>query len=281
MAARQLELQRSAAATSWPDLTPAIEDLPDSRAPEWIKDGCLNVDASNMDDCVYGSGKKLAVVLGDSVAISYMPAIRAALEPKGWRIQVLTRHQCPAVFISVKVPTDGKVLDTACDTHHDWVKKVLPGLKADMIIVSSAENSLRNLASGSRGAELNAEWKDATAATLDFVSAYASRTVLLEAPPLGNPLATCATRLNGPSDCNTSTKGTLWVRMTAAEKAAVDSLAPQANTTYADTRSWFCTDDDQCPALYGSTPIRVDAIHLTAPYSGSLGKEMRAMLGVK
>jgi peptidoglycan/LPS O-acetylase OafA/YrhL len=277
---RENELIRSADLETWPELSPSIEDLPNSRAPEWDTDGCLDVDDSNLSECAYGDGEKLAVLLGDSVAISYMPAIRAGLADQGWRIQVLTRHQCPAINVSVRGATGEKTVDESCDAHHEWVRSKVAELQPDLIIASSAEDSLRRLDSGVEGtAAAAAEWLAVSTGSVADISALAARTVVLSPPPQGNPIATCATQINGPRDCTSSTSGTLWQAMTGAETEAFASVGtPEHVVEYANTRDWFCTIDDRCPALFGTTPIRVDASHLTGAYSESLGTEMRSVL---
>jgi peptidoglycan/LPS O-acetylase OafA/YrhL len=276
----QAELVSSSDLESWPDMNPGIEALPTSRAPEWETDGCLDVDESNMAECVYGDGDKIAVVLGDSVAISYMPAIRAALADQGWRIQLLTRHQCPAIDVRVQGATGEKTLDTECDAHHQWVNGLLTELQPNLVIVSSAEDSLRRLDSGAQGkAAASSEWLDATKASVADISSKTARTVVLSAPPQGKPISTCATQINGPHDCNSVTRNTLWAAMSLAETAAVETLGTAEHTVkYVNTRDWFCTNTDQCPVLFGTTPIRVDASHLTGVFSGMLADQMKIAL---
>ena len=87
----------------WSYVSPQIEHMLGFTAQEWVADGCLNIYSNDPDKCVYGDAgaPKLAVVLGDSTAISYLPGLRPVLEEQGYRIHMLTMFSCPAWDISV------------------------------------------------------------------------------------------------------------------------------------------------------------------------------------
>jgi len=116
------DIDAALSATSWPELNPSIDALGrKALVPEWMQDGCLGIDIARESDpelntrhCTYGdpNGGKTAVLLGDSVAISYLPAIRIALS-QGWRIDVLTIAQCPVAEVSINLFSGSP--NTACD----------------------------------------------------------------------------------------------------------------------------------------------------------------------
>jgi hypothetical protein len=118
----QTIIEASIAPVSWGPLSPSLDDLATSGAPEMMRDNCLPIiTSSDMKRCLYGpqNAKHRAVVIGDSIATSWMPALRGAL-PKDWSIQLLTMGECPNVTISVR--HDHKAY-RACDDHHKWVQK--------------------------------------------------------------------------------------------------------------------------------------------------------------
>jgi peptidoglycan/LPS O-acetylase OafA/YrhL len=266
----------SLALQQWPEMTPSLEELAASKSPEWVTDDCLDTAEDTLVRCTYGNGEKLAVLLGDSVGISYLPGLRAALEGNGWRIQVLTMTECPAIFVSV-LQRDAP--HTACDAHHKWVEEVLAAQAPDLIIVSSALNSLLRLASRAQEGGAISEWTDATQDTLARIAPLAAETVILAPPPEGKRILSCATQFNGPSDCS-SAIGSVWRSVSDAESfVAAQTSTPEARVTYVDTSRWFCTQPGSCPALFGNVPIRVDANHLTGQFSRLLGPQMQAALG--
>ena len=83
-------------------------------------DRCDNVNAG-LGRCRYGDlrAPRTAVVVGDSMATSWLPALRQVLDPREWAIQVLTRNQCPLPRLAFFRERPAERF-TACDEHKDW-----------------------------------------------------------------------------------------------------------------------------------------------------------------
>lgn len=255
-------------ATEWPNLTPAIEDLPNNFASEWLEDRCLNVTDSNLTKCLYGNknASKLAVVLGDSFAASWMPAIRGALEPSGWRIQMLTYGECPAIAIEVIRKSDGERFAEKCSEHQQWAQQKVGELDPDLIIMGNAENSLGRLKSGAEGTTALQEWGNASGDTLGALRARSkAKIVTLTSPPGGKSLASCATNLNQPNDCVSEVKSSY--RQLVDTEAQAAELVSGAFTI--SPEPWLCVNG-RCPTFSGDVPIYVDNGHLTRQYSALL-----------
>lgn len=268
-------------ANAWPALTPAIDDLmAKAWVPEWREDGCQDVWEADISRCLYGDkdAAKTAVLVGDSIAISYMPGLRAALAGSGWKIQSLTLQQCPAIHISVmkdKADDGNAPAYPECDRHHEWVKDYLKRTHPDLVIVSSVHASIDRLASGAKGPEAVDAWSQATAETLKQFGSLAQEVVLIGPPPRGVVLPWCATTISTPKDCITQETAE-EMAMQSAEFAAVPKT--QSNIYSIDTKSWFCSPDNRCPAFVGDTPVFADGGHLTEKYSKMLGPVLRAGL---
>ena len=277
--ARAAQVKTSLESTEWPTLAPAIENLgPDAWAPEWVGDRCQDVWQADVSRCTYGDPKatKTAVLVGDSIAISYMPGIRAALESKGWKIQSLTLQQCPAVDISVlKDPSTGGDAYTECDQHHDWVKEHVAKVNPDMVIMSSVQETTERLASGATGDAAIRDWSKATGETLRDFSPMAKQVVLLGPPPGGTNLQACATNINTPKDCIAS-RSDEYARTQDAVRQSVP--ADLGNVSAVDTSSWFCDNRNRCPSFVGNTVMFADGGHLTGEYSAMLGPVLRSVL---
>jgi hypothetical protein len=245
--------------------------------PEWREDSCHDVWEADLSRCIYGDKKapKTAVLVGDSIAISYMPGLRAALEDRGWKIQSLTLQQCPAVNISVMKDkgADGNAPSyPECDQHHEWVKNYLAGLHPDMIIMSSVQETVLRLASDVKGQDAVDAWAEATGETLNQFGPLAQKVVLLGAPPKGKVLPWCATTINTPKDCVAELTAEQIEAQSAEFKAA--SAGPD-NISSIDTTSWFCDRDNRCPSFVGDTPVFADGGHLTETYSKMLAAVLR------
>ncbi|WP_181038473.1 acyltransferase family protein [Arthrobacter sp. ZGTC131] len=280
------ELTLALSASQWPELTPAIDTLGnEAKAPEWVEDGCLADERGALEDptenaarCTYGdaAAKKTAVVLGDSVAISYVPGIRAALEPRGFKVLVYTMQQCPAA--EVDVIKSSKSAHPKCAPFRTWALQQVASIKPDMVVVSSSTGTLARLASGATGGAAADEWAEASKKLYAELSASAKQVFVLDPPPRGRKFAECATKISTPGDCASKVQQ-LSLDMTAAGRSGLDP-ARQPNVHFVDTVGWFCVAGN-CPAFAGTSPMHADGAHLTAAYSKSLSPVLSEVLAVK
>lgn len=268
------DIDHALTATKWPALYPDISTIgADQKAPAWVKDGCLGMETKSLADpienakrCWYGpsDAKKTAVVLGDSVAISWLPGIRTALEPAGYKIQVATAQQCP-VAAAETVKGDGAAMGW-CGNFRNWAVGMIAETKPDLVIVSNFSRTLDRLVSKSTGSAAEAEWQSAAESTYRALAATGSPIVALQGPPTGPGFYTCSGAGSKPSDC-LLTREPSYIAMAKAEKAA----AAATGVEYVDTSSWFCNEHGACPSFTGTTPVLVDQGHLSAAYSKRLG----------
>lgn len=274
--AGELTAGLTAALTSdtWPAFDPPADGSVNLRVSQWINDNCLTVVDKNVNDCAYGATEptKTAVVLGDSIAVSWLPGIIAALEPLGYEVLPLTREKCPIGFMPVTSSEEtGGPLYEACDAQHQWVTEKVQELQPDLIIMSDSFYGLKRLISQNTDEAAKAEWTTGFSEALSVLPAETSKVVLMSPPGAGN-MTQCYTPLSSPKDC---TGGLLssWKNVLDAESAA----AAAAAVPFVDTRDWFCVTD-RCPVFVGSTSIYADSAHLTNNYSQSLGPIILAKL---
>jgi peptidoglycan/LPS O-acetylase OafA/YrhL len=281
-AARTLAVTDALAAKEWPTLSPSIDELGwSSRASEWVEDNCLGLGASRALtpeeyalNCVYGdpAATRTIAVLGDSVAISYVPALREAIGPD-WKIHVFTMAQCP--FADVSVVLLDKSPHPMCDTFRTWSVGQINELKPDRVVLSSTVSSIGRLASGAKGAAAKAEFEAGLGETFEALADL--DVVVLDPPPDMTPLAECAIVGSLPADCVRSlndvyAKSALMIRDVAGEYPHVS--APP-------TLGWFCTDSGSCPAFVDNVPIMADGAHLTEAASKSLGDVVGELLDLR
>lgn len=278
--ARQADVQQALAATTWPELTPSINDFADGGrqlvTPEWVSDGCLGMDSARVADpienaagCVYGpaDASQTAVLYGDSVSISYAAGIRAAL-PDGWKLRVLTMSACPSSDVDANNASGGPYPE--CAAFRDWVEGEVAG--ADLLIVSQAIDAQR-LASGATGDDAIAEYADGMRSTLERLAPNADQVKLISRPPLGISPATCWTPISSPSDCVTD----LAVADTKMAAAYTQAAGQFENVEFLDAADWFCVGG-RCPAFAGGALFRADNAHLTAAGSAALGPVLQEAL---
>ncbi|MEY2417656.1 MAG: hypothetical protein QOG90_336 [Actinomycetota bacterium] len=268
-------VKSSAFATSWGKLDPPIDSLNSAGAPEWIHDHCLDVRADNETRCSYGApdAPHLAVVLGDSIASSYLPGIRTALG-SAYRVQPLTLGECPMIDTPTKASAHSTGLNQRCADHKPWALHEVERLHPELVIVSNSFAFIDALVGGGpAGSSTNADrWRDGTQKTLSALSATGARVVVLGAPPSSENLQECVTVRSTPQDCDREVQPR-WLAVRGAESAGANA----AHATYVDPLTWFCYRS-LCPAVIGSTPVYWDGVHMTGAYSRSLAPQLARVL---
>jgi hypothetical protein len=236
----------------WPDGLDS--ELVQAGAPEWLQDKCLDVSDKNAVRCTYGppTANASVAVLGDSVAVSWLPALRRAPSLKTARIHVLTRRQCANLrgFVSA-----------SCTQHQDWALAQVRRLRPGIVVLSARY----------QGAQTPAEWEVGTLRMLTELAPYTRRIVVLAPPPDTANLQSCYTRLSAPRDCIEEVTYR-WRSYAGAEQEATARRA-----VFVDPRPWFCAGD-RCPALVGDVPVMFDGRHLAAVYAAVIAPLMSASL---
>ncbi|MFG6503099.1 acyltransferase family protein [Microbacterium sp. P05] len=267
-------IEASLTATSWPALDPALDQLGQAAAaPEWTSDSCLDVTPEKVDRCTYGTTESdlTAVVIGDSVSVSWMPGIRAALEPAGYSVRSLTYGQCPAAIIDVSGRGKDDSFTEECRAHNQWVRETLAELKPTLVIASSASNTIeRVLTSGGEPPEQ--AFESALEESFAAAKLNGSRVVVLPPNPRGKGLVDCYTAVASPQDCVTDPPAQYLATVAAMKQAATS-----ADVEFVETEGWFCARS-LCPAFVGTTPMTFDGTHLTGKYSRELGPLLAPVL---
>ena len=269
----QRELSEAIAETLDSRFWPAIDQLPgvDAQVEEWTVDGCVNVTPQNAPDCVYGAqSERIAVILGDSHATAYLPAIRAALEPEGWQIHVLNRGQCPIADVAVHKWGESAAF-VECDTHRAWAESEVQRLKPQLVLGAAAQiSTIERLQSGNAGEDALAEWSAGLDEAYKRFGEWDFPVAIIGDVPRAN----CGDSQFLPSECRAASTlpGADLLRI---ERAA----AARAGLVFIDSTGWFCSLEALiCPTQVGSTLVRADGDHLTGNYSSRLGNVMRRAL---
>jgi peptidoglycan/LPS O-acetylase OafA/YrhL len=276
------DIDAALAAETWPnELSPTYEDVrPNDKALEWVEDGCLGNERGAIEDatvnaasCSYGESDadKVVVVYGDSTAIGWVPGVRAALEPLGYRVDVLTFQQCPTADIATYY-SDGSEM-SECERFRDWAITHIEQLRPQIVVATNVPGTLERLVSGATGNAASAEWETAARAAMVRLSEAAEQVFVLQAPPARNYTNACTLKNSLPVDCYLVRSAPYTAMFSADEVASVGSGA-----RFVDTGSWFCAPDGRCPAFVGTAPVLVDGAHLTHNHSRALGPVLAELL---
>jgi hypothetical protein len=210
--------------------------------------------------------------LGDSVAISWVPGLRKALEPLGYRIEVLTNQQCPAADVLVNRLDGSQMAD--CPAFRKWTLERVDELRPSLVIASNVSWTLDRLTSGATSEAAQAEWEAGLRGVLIRLERSAGRVFLLQGPPTGQGFDKCKTRNSTPTDCLLDQTPN-YLLMNRADRRAIREL----NVNYVGTEPWFCSPEGLCPSFVAGTPVLADGSHLTAKYSRALAHALAEALG--
>jgi hypothetical protein len=251
-------------AAQWPSIPLSHDDLIKLLPAALADTECFNAETTLTKHCDFGAtdGTQTAVLLGDSVAMTYEPTINAALP--SWKIVTFGKASCP--WADVLVSTESSSSYSSCLDFHKTVFQQIVDLHPAAIFLSNSENSIATLASHAQGADAQQEWGKGEQATLRALTAAHVPIYVLLPPPVGTNVATCATRFNGPQNCNLKCPTTSWQ---AEQSATSEAVAGMTDVTVIDPTSWVCVQD-QSPAVYDNEPIRTDGQHLTQAFATNL-----------
>lgn len=289
-AALERAVADAAASTTWPSTltpSPGTVNATDSAADRYQRDGCLNDPvgltatrlATAAATCTFGSGSAghTVVVLGDSIAVSWLPAVVASV-PRGWSVTGIGLESCPAVAVTVHDRLGRAAFPAACDAMRRAALAEIARTRPDVVLLSSAMGAITAQSSGATGTAAARALSTATTRTVRDLHASGSRVAVLTSPPESTPASACAVRPLGPSSCLASPSSD-WERKAGADLAGVAATGlPSTAAVAIDTRRWFCTADGACPAYVGDTLVKADAGHLTTRYSRSLAPVLGAAL---
>lgn len=267
-------------ATQWGELIPSIDEIgPESKAKAWVEDGCLALErgadsdpAMTANRCVFGTGQKTAVLVGDSYAISWFPAVQEALGDE-WTIHILTMALCPVSAVSVV--KDDLSPFPACDGYQTWARDRITELKPDLSIAGQADSTLLRLAPEQSPGTAAEAVREGLIEALSEISASSERTVVLSAPPNTMNIADCYTSTSSPSDCVANIDPVHLYANRAAEGAV--SVIDRPDVNFANLDRAFCAVET-CPAAINGYIVRADTGHLTEAFSRSIAPVVREAL---
>ncbi|MGD9956267.1 MAG: acyltransferase family protein [Candidatus Nanopelagicales bacterium] len=272
----------SATAITWPagDLTPdptaARGDL-----PKIYGNGCHleRGGTAPADGCAFGdTGSSTTVVLiGDSHAASWFPALEKIATDKRWRLLSWTKSGCPAPDVTIFQRKLSRAYDE-CDTWRATVLDRLTGPDKPALVVAAGTRT-ESLVSRSDGARLEgtgragAEWQAGWGRTLArLTEAGVPVAVMRDTPWPGKDMAVCVGQnRSNPSACDV-TRDAL-----DGTKYDVGMAAKYDGATGVDLSDVIC-DADRCPATHGKYLVYRDTDHLTATFSRALAPYLAAKL---
>jgi peptidoglycan/LPS O-acetylase OafA/YrhL len=268
-----LSIETALTSAAWPELSPSIGEVgTNSKAPELGAAGCLNPTDLRAGQCTFDSkGNLSAIVVGDSIAISWLPGVRSVLEPAGYSVQGIGFSNCPFAAVEIDIQNDPET-SKRCNEAHSEVYAEIKAAGPDLIIISDAVAGIVNLASGAKGLPAQEEWSRGLLRGIQESQPGPARVVVLSPNPTGKAVTECYNNFSRPIDCE-SPISDAWKQKNAADELG----ARLAGATYMNTSQWFCSGE-RCPIFADGAPIRWDGMHLTEAYAKKLAPQLSSVL---
>ena len=256
-----------------PPLAEARADLPVVYA-----DGC-HVDFGGVAPvpCRHGdlTADRTVVLVGDSHAAQWFPAVEHIAAADGWQVRTMTKSSCP--FVDVAVWNEAlRRSYTECELWRSAVGDALAAEPPDLII-TAAYPSYEVVVDGSPVRD-EAVWAEGLARTLDQLAATGAPVVVIGALPTpGLDVAACVSGdLGDATACAMARADIEHVERRATEA----EVGGAAGILVVDPTSFVC-GATTCPAVSGNVLVWRDESHVTATYSTVLGPVLRqALAGV-
>ncbi len=256
-----------------PTLLDAAKDLPVS-----YSDGChLDFASTDPPPCVYGdpSSKTTVVLIGDSHAAQWLPALQVLAQRHDWRLVSLTKSACPISNVQVW----NLVLKREyreCDTWHGHVLARLANEHPALAVVASA-SAYEIVDSSGRTPVAQAidAWHAGVADFLGKVAQDAGRVVYLaEDPHLPFDPADCLASHASIDGCPTPRALVVDTSYAGFETA----LATELGIGFVSPTDWLCPGDS-CPLVRGRYLVFRDDQHLTATWVAVFAPVLEVAIG--
>jgi peptidoglycan/LPS O-acetylase OafA/YrhL len=220
--------------------------------------GCESWRTSAPAACVFGAPArptKSILVIGDSHAMHWMPAIDAAAASLGVRVLYSGLSACPAVPVDVERK---HVRFAACTEWHAALPGIFANVKPDLVIAASSANHLESIWPARAPDDADSAWRDATRALAVAVAGVGAALLVVHDTPHfdGDPLE-CLARHARADECS-------------VDRAAADRLAGRtrraeqaAGVAGLDGFALLCPRERCLVAAGDGTPTFWDDGHLT------------------
>jgi hypothetical protein len=222
-------------------------------------------DRARLLTCVVGpSHGTRVVVVGDSHALQWRPAIERVGEARGWRMWFMTKSACPIAEVEVS---------HSCDV---WREAALARIEAihPALIITSQYNEYHdvNAVDDADNARL---WRRGLTTALRRLDKIGGKVLLLgDTNRFGSdPVGCLQQHTNDISACDPRRSAVMGRDRLANDRAAADA----AHVLYRDTNRLSCPYDP-CPLVVGDILVAYDRSHLTVRWAREVWRGIERLL---
>ncbi|WP_306215369.1 acyltransferase family protein [Actinoplanes sp. RD1] len=263
---RQLLTQPDRAVPS--NLTPALEKAAKDK-PRFYREGCSGAfaDAEVKKPCAYGdlASDTTVVLMGDSHAGHWFPALEAAALREHWKLVVVNKSACTVADSLIFLPELKREFTECVRWRRDALAYVRSLRPAKVVLASTYPNSELLGVEGTQEEAWVAGWRK----SLRAVAGKGTRVYFVNDTPwmAGNTPECLSAHPGDPASCGRARDQAIAKQK---RRDLVMATAREEGATVVDPSPWFCTDTF-CPAVVGNVLVYKDQHHVTTAYSRLLG----------
>jgi peptidoglycan/LPS O-acetylase OafA/YrhL len=222
------------------------------------------------------NGDKTLVLIGDSHARQWVPALDVLSKRYGYTAYYLIREGCPSSDVTPWMVHGGPSTD--CEAFQDWARQQVAELKPDVVVLGSEANRRGFTSDDGKLVDdvptMATMYRDGMQREIEALSPNAGRVVLIGDPPAV---------VEHPGRCLSERDATLKSCLSKEDQESltfIDALRQAAHNEdieFVETASWFC-DKGLCPSVVGDYIAHRDRTHISQSYAGYLTDELEAQI---
>ncbi|WP_328358644.1 acyltransferase [Mycobacterium sp. NBC_00419] len=258
--ALQNDIVAALKAEQWPQFAPPADTIINGDIAEADVKAC---GAPTSDKpCTWGdpAAHTHAVLIGDSIAMSYLGPLHDIANTTGSQIQVHNEAEYFCYFIDAAITGQDEKLADACPARKQRAVNYINANKPDVVFISHSYGA-KQIAGTDRNITAQ-EWAQSMRKFIDSFRGSVKKIVFLAPPPADIVMSKCyGVAANKPPDCvGKVLEG--WHQMAEAER----DLATAISGTWVDPRLWFCFEE-RCPSFVDTIITKADWAHMSPPYA--------------
>jgi hypothetical protein len=235
------------------------------------KSGCLK-----MSSCVFGNKRSthVLVVMGDSHAQMWIPALARIGSAKSLKVIVLYLARCPAATLDVWLTAFNTSYTQCTSQRATWITAINK-LHPVGVVLTDHANGVYTAASSGTLPFTSAEWQAGMETTISSLAPSKAKVGILgdtNTFDISPPQCLAAYPTNVQS-CSVANPNPDRPGQITAERAA----ASAKGVLYVDPNKWLCTSTT-CAPVIGGFIVNYDAFHLSCKYAAYLSGVLQTAL---